>query len=104
GAGSPGMTKTVFRTTAKKPSGGVAQFTPGELIFAEGDSGSDMFILQTGRVEIVKLIGGAERRLAVLETGDFFGEMAMLEELPRNASARALDHVSALTVSPVTFD
>jgi pSer/pThr/pTyr-binding forkhead associated (FHA) protein len=63
-----------------------------------------MFIIQSGRVEIVKSIGGENRRLAILEKGDFFGEMAMLEELPRNATARAIDQVSALTVSPVTFD
>jgi CRP-like cAMP-binding protein len=98
------MTKTVFRTTAKKGSSPVVQFAPGELIFSEGDVGGEMFILQAGRVEIVKLIGGEDRRLAVLEKGDFFGEMSMLEELPRNATARAVDHVSALVVSPITFD
>ena len=98
------MTKTVFRTTAKKPSSPIVQFAPGEVIFSEGDAGGEMFILQTGRVEIVKLIGGEDRRLAILEKGDFFGEMSMLEEMPRNATARAVDQVSALTVSPVTFD
>jgi CRP-like cAMP-binding protein len=98
------MNKTVFRTTAKKPESPVAQFASGEVIFSEGDAGAEMFILQSGRVEILKLIGGEERRLAVLEKGDFFGEMAMLEELPRNATARALDRVSAITVSPGTFD
>jgi CRP-like cAMP-binding protein len=98
------MTKTIFKTTAKKPSNPVVQFAPGELIFAEGDAGGEMFIIQTGRVEIIKLIGGEDRRLAILEKGDFFGEMAMLEELPRNATARAIDQVSALTVSTTTFD
>jgi hypothetical protein len=98
------MTKIVFRTTAHKPSSPVAQFMPGDVIFAEGDAGAEMFILQSGRVEILKMIGGEERRLAILEKGDFFGEMAMLEELPRNATARALDKVTALTVSAVTFD
>jgi hypothetical protein len=98
------MTKTVFRTTANKAASPIVQFAPGEVIFAEGDAGADMLILQTGRVEILKLIGGEERRLAILEKGDFFGEMAMLEELPRNATARALDRVSAIAVSAGTFD
>ena len=98
------MSKPVFRTTAKKPSSPLVQFAPGELIFSEGDAGGEMFIIQIGRVEIVKLIGGEDRRLAILEKGDFFGEMSMLEEMPRNATARAVEHVSALTVSPVTFD
>lgn len=98
------MTKTVFKTTAKKAPSPVVQFAPGEVIFSEGDASADMFILQVGRVEILKMIGGEERRLAILDKGDFFGEMAMLEELPRNATARALDHVSAITVSAGTFD
>jgi CRP-like cAMP-binding protein len=98
------MSKTVFRTTAKKPASPIVQFAPDEVVFSEGDTGAEMFILQTGRVEIIKMIGGEERRLAILEKGDFFGEMAMLEELPRNATARALDRVTALVVSPVTFD
>ncbi|HVR29812.1 MAG TPA: cyclic nucleotide-binding domain-containing protein [Thermoanaerobaculia bacterium] len=98
------MAKTVFRTTAKKPPSPVVQFAPGETIFSEGDAGADMFILQSGRVEIFKMIGGEERRLAILEKGDFFGEMAVLEEMPRNATARALGHVSAIAVSSGTFD
>jgi len=98
------MTKTVFKTTSKRPPAPVVQFAPGEAIFSEGDAGADMFIIQSGRVEIIKMIGGEERRLAILEKGDFFGEMAMLEELPRNATARALDRVSAIAVSPGTFD
>ena len=98
------MAKTVFRTTAKKPPSPVAQFAPGEIVFSEGDAGAEMFILQSGRVEVLKMIGGEERRLAVLEKGDFFGEMAMLEDLPRNATVRALDRVSAITVSSGTFD
>jgi CRP-like cAMP-binding protein len=98
------MTKTVFRTTAKKTPSPAVQFGPGETIFSEGDAGADMFIIQSGRVEIVKSIGGSERRLAILEKGDFFGEMAMLEELPRNATARALEKVIALSVSAATFE
>jgi CRP-like cAMP-binding protein len=98
------MAKTVFRTTSKKPASPVVQFAAGEVVFAEGDAGGDMFILQGGRVEVLKMIGGEERRLAILEKGDFFGEMAMLEELPRNATVRALEQVSALAVSSATFD
>jgi CRP-like cAMP-binding protein len=98
------MNKTVFRTTAKKPESPVAQFASGEVIFSEGDAGAEMFILQSGRVEILKLIGGEERRLAVLEKGDFFGEMSLLEELPRAASARALTSAKLLEINGSTFD
>ncbi len=99
------MGKTVFRTTAKKGEpASLAEFDKGEVIFAEGDPGDEMFIIQTGRVEVIKQIGGDESRLAVLEKGDFFGEMAILEGLPRIATIRAIDKTSVLSVSSSTFD
>ena len=58
------MTKTVFRTTAKKPSNPVVQFAPGEVIFAEGDAGGEMFILQAGRVEIINFPPAERAKLA----------------------------------------
>ncbi len=61
----------------------------GDLIFEEGDEGSDMFIVQEGTVSVSRKVGGAEVVLATLERGDFFGEMALLESLPRTASCRA---------------
>ncbi len=67
-------------------------YREGELIFEEGDTGRAMFILESGKVELArKDAAGANRRMFSLEPGDFFGEMAMLESLPRSASARALE-------------
>ncbi|MEE8139200.1 MAG: cyclic nucleotide-binding domain-containing protein [Thermoanaerobaculia bacterium] len=74
------------------------------LIFREGDLGTDMFIIQEGRVEILQEVSGEERRIAVLERGDFFGEMALLEELPRSASARTLTPVKLVTANGAAFD
>ena len=66
-------------------------FGAGEPVFREGDLGTEMYIIQTGQVEIVRRVGDEDRQMAVLERGDFFGEMALLESLPRTAT-RAHPH------------
>ena len=71
-------------------------YTEGHVLFREGDAGDEMYILQSGRVAIKKKVQDGETVLAVLEKGDFFGEMAMLERLPRSATAEEvalLDHL-----------
>lgn len=79
-------------------------YAKGEMIFAEGEAGDDMYIVETGEVEIIKSCGPSERRLAVLGPGDFFGEVAILEEIPRMATARAQSDCRLLPIGPVTFD
>lgn len=66
-------------------------YAAGEVIFQEGDVGRACFIVTRGKVEIGKLDGGMgqEKILATMEPGDFFGEMTLLDELPRSATARA---------------
>jgi CRP-like cAMP-binding protein len=80
------------------------EMAAGDYVFREGDLGTEMFIVNEGQVEILKRIGGEERQLAVLEKGDFFGEMSLLEELPRTASARALTDAKLLEINGSTFD
>ena len=63
-------------------------FSAGEIIFREGDLGTEMYIISEGKVEILNRLGEDDRVLAVLEKGDFFGEMSVLEDLPRAATAR----------------
>ncbi len=82
----------------------LARFKAGEYVFREAERGSEMFIIQEGKVEILKKVGGAERRLATLEEGDFFGEMAILEDQPRSASARAATDCALLRIDSTTFD
>jgi len=76
----------------------------GDTIFREGDTGTEMFIIQEGEIEIQKTYGSDPRRLAVLETGDFFGEMSLLEETPRQASAIAVSDYKLLKIDHSTFD
>src|SRR5262245_65080847 len=76
----------------------------GDIIFSEGEIGNEMYILQSGTVELIKAIGKETRVLATLEKGDFFGEMSVLEDLPRTASARAKTDVELVRINGATFD
>ena len=76
----------------------------GDYVFQEGELGTEMYIIQDGRVEIFQTIGSQERQLATLEKGDFFGEMSILEELPRNATARASTPSRLIVIDGATFD
>ncbi len=80
------------------------RFPSGETIFEEGDSGAEMYIIQSGEVEIFTTTGTGPKRLAVLEEGDFFGEMAILEDIPRTASARAHTDCVLVRIDRSTFD
>ena len=81
----------------------VRDIAGGEYIFRQGELGTDMFVVHEGRIEIQRTSDGESRLVAVLEKGDFFGEMSLLEELPRNASARALTDSKILEISRPLF-
>lgn len=106
------MANTVFKTTSggDGPTGVAGKrgyafdLKAGEYIFREGELGTDMYIINEGKVEILNQVGDEEQVLAVLEKGDFFGEMSVLEDLPRAASARAATDVRLLEINGSTFD
>ena len=94
------MVKTVFKSTSSKTAERFAvRQSAEELIYREGELGMEMYVIQDGQVEILKQFNGQERRLAVLSQGDFFGEMSILEDKPRSASARALGNVLLLPIT-----
>ncbi|MDP3983776.1 MAG: cyclic nucleotide-binding domain-containing protein [Acidimicrobiia bacterium] len=78
-------------------------FADGEVIIAEGDVGQCMFVVQSGRVEAVTGPVGNERRVAVLDGGDFFGEMALFDKEVRSATVRALGEARVLTIDKRTL-
>ncbi len=98
--------KAVFKTTGGKDpvKDSTATYSAGEVIFHQGDLGTEMFIIQEGEVQIVKNINGASHILSKLEKGDFFGEMAVLESVPRSADAVAVTDVRALLINGARFD
>ncbi len=79
------------------------RFTIGQRIFAEGDASDVAYVIRAGRVEILKATARGPVRLAVLAEGDVFGEMGLLDERPRSATARALDAVTVEAISPAAF-
>jgi CRP-like cAMP-binding protein len=80
------------------------RFKPGGTVFRENEPGTDMFIIREGQIEILKSISGKDRVLAVLDEGDFFGEMSVLDDLPRSATARAKTDAVLLRIDRSTFD
>jgi CRP-like cAMP-binding protein len=76
----------------------------GTMIFCECQTGHDMFIIQEGQVKITKVVNDNEVILAVLKKGEFFGEMALLENKPRSASAIAFEDCRLMVVNRSNFD
>jgi len=78
-------------------------FKDGEVIVRQGDEGDCMYVIQQGRVEVIAEEGSREVRLRLLESGDFFGEMAIFERERRSATVRALGEVRVLSVDRKNF-
>ncbi len=98
------MSPEIVVSSHESPADRTVEIEAGEYVFQEGELGTEMFILQEGQVEIFQTVGGKERQLARLEKGDFFGEMSILEDLPRNASARAVGPSRLIVIDGATFD
>ena len=74
------------------------KYETNELIFEEGQPGAALFLLLDGRVAVEMSRENRTKTLAILEKGAFFGEMALLDDSPRSASARALERTHALAL------
>jgi CRP-like cAMP-binding protein len=79
-------------------------YQPGEMIFSEFEPGDTFYLIQAGRVQLVKNMGDIERTLDILQPPEMFGEMAILEGSPRSASAIALEEVKALEFNSRNFE
>ncbi|MFN8522127.1 MAG: ABC transporter transmembrane domain-containing protein [Chloroflexota bacterium] len=75
----------------------------GRALIVEGDPGDKFYILVRGSVEVVKHLDGRDQQLAVLQDGDFFGETALLHDVPRTATVRTLTSCTFLTLQRGQF-
>lgn len=82
----------------------LVEFAPGAIIVEQGAPGSEMFIIDDGEVEIVRSRAGIDKVLVTLGPGDFFGEMSVLENRPRSATARAKGACRLLPIDASTLD
>lgn len=79
-------------------------FPKGTIIFNENDPGADMYIIQTGKVKISKKVRDVEKTLVILGKGDFFGEMSILNNKPRSATAEVIEDSKLLVIDGKTFE
>ncbi len=79
-------------------------FPAGHKLFREGEHGKEMFVVQTGKVKISKVVRDKEQVLAVLGAGEFFGEMSILNDKPRSANATVDEEAKLLVIDPKTFE
>ncbi|MCB1189199.1 MAG: Crp/Fnr family transcriptional regulator [Leptospiraceae bacterium] len=75
-----------------------------DMVFCEHEPGKELYIIQGGRVKITKIVNNNEVMLAVLNPGDIFGEMAILDNKPRSASAIATGDVDVLAINKANFE
>lgn len=78
-------------------------YKEGEVIVRQGEKDDCMYEILEGKVEVLQVKEGKEVRLAVLDKGDFFGEMAIFEKEVRSATVRAMGEVRALTIDKKTL-
>jgi len=76
----------------------------GTVLFYEGDPGREMYIILSGKVRIAKEASGMEKVLVVLGKGEFFGEMAILNNKPRSATATVIEDCRILIIDRETFE
>jgi hypothetical protein len=88
-------------TTQKKDANvnGKTVFQQGETLFSEGDSASVAYLIIEGSVEIRKQKGEGDYLLSTLDVGEIFGEMSLIDNQPRMASARAVGEVKVACIS-----
>ena len=81
-----------------------SELPAGHVIIREGDAGKNLFLLRQGRVRIYRTSGAGEVDLMTLSAPSFFGEMSILEEMPRSASVQAATPVSLLILPRLYFE
>lgn len=77
----------------------IKEFSPGTVLFTEGERGDDMYIVKEGAVRISRRLAGREYVLSVIKDGGFFGEMALLLGRPRSATATVISPSRILIVN-----
>lgn len=78
-------------------------YRAGEPIIRQGEVGECMYVIQSGKVEVVQERNGKEVRLAEINEGDFFGEMSLFDKFPRSSTVRAVEETRVITIDKKMF-
>ncbi len=80
------------------------KYAPGQIIISEFEPGDTFYLIQRGSVQLLKYANGSTKNLDILKAGEFFGEMAILDNSPRSATCMAKTSVKCLEFSKENFE
>src|SRR5512138_90080 len=80
------------------------EFAAGDVLFREGEPGKEMYVVQQGRVNVSKKVGDVEKILSSMGPGEFLGEMSILNNKPRSATATCAERSKLLVIDAKTFE
>jgi CRP/FNR family transcriptional regulator, cyclic AMP receptor protein len=80
------------------------RFPAGTILFEEGGPGEEMYVIQSGRVRLTRKVRGVPQLLAVLPQGEFFGELAIINNRVRSATAEVIDDAQLLVLDGAMFE
>jgi CRP-like cAMP-binding protein len=80
------------------------KYEPGQVIITEFEPGDSFYLIQSGNVQLVKCVNGQNKNLDILKPGEFFGEMAILDNSPRSATCLAEGPVQCLEFNKANFE
>ncbi len=84
--------------------GSPCSFKTGDIVFEDGAKGQEMYIILEGEVQVHKRVSGRDVLIAALGKGEIFGEMALLEDLPRSAEVRVKTSCSLLSITAANLE
>lgn len=79
------------------------RYEPEQVIISEFEPGNSFYLIQSGQVQLVKCVNGTKKNLDILKPGEFFGEMAILDNSPRSATCMAIGPVECLEFNKENF-
>ena len=80
------------------------KYKDGDIIFEEGSSGDWIYVVESGAVEISKIMHGEKEVLLELGPGEIIGELGFITKMPRTATARAVGDTTVGIIDPISFE
>lgn len=80
------------------------KFDKGEIILKEGSPGNEAYVINSGKIEVIKTVNSIEVVLAILSEGQIFGEMSLIDEAPRSATIRTLESTDVTIINREEFN